>query len=590
MISVERSFFERFPRLAEGRARGFSQPVVALLRRIACEERINRELAELAPLRGFAFVERVLERLQVSYRVANIDRDNIPAEGRVVVVANHPLGALDALALLHLFGGVRRDLRILANDVLAQFTQLDSLLLPVRVFGDATPGLRLRDCFRALEAEQALIVFPAGEVSRIGMQGVRDGRWSDGFVRLARRMGAPVLPVHVDAHNSASFYGASLLAKPLSSLLLAREMFVVARAQIGIRVGGLVPADEFAVGDDATSARRMRAQVYRLARGGGRLFRTQRTIAHPEPVAEVRRALRRGETLGATSDGKHIVLLESGADSAAMREIGRLRELSFRRVGEGTGARRDLDAFDPHYRHLLIWDDDALCIAGAYRLGDGRSILARRDLAGLYTATLFDYAPPAREFIGAGLELGRSFVHPAYWNSRSLDLLWQGIGAYLRCDASIRYLFGPVTMSAALPLPARELIALCHLHYFGEPELASPRRPLPVARRSRDLAEALCAGQDVRSGLVRLRRQLAASWNVQLPILLRHYVELCEPAGVRFLGFSVDPDFADATDGLIRLDLEFLKSAKRERYLDVALTPQAGNIFVGNATTVSKVS
>ena len=168
MISVERSFFEKFPRLAAGRARSFSQPVVELLRKIACEERINRVLADLAPLTGFDFVERALEKFGVSYRIAHTDRENIPAEGRIVIVANHPLGAFDALALVHLVGGVRRDVRILANDVLSQLAQLSSLLLPVNVFGSGASAGRLRDAYRALENEQALIVFPAGEVSRMG--------------------------------------------------------------------------------------------------------------------------------------------------------------------------------------------------------------------------------------------------------------------------------------------------------------------------------------------------------------------------------------------------------------------------------------
>src|SRR5262249_52423485 len=161
MISVERSFFEKFPRLAEGRARSFSQPVVELLRKVACEERINGVLAEFSTLSGFDFIDKVLEHFEVSYRVANTDRENIPAEGRVVIVANHPLGAIDALALLHLVGSVRRDVRILANDLLVQFRQLSSLLLPVNVFGGGTvsPG-RMREAYRALDAEQALIVFP----------------------------------------------------------------------------------------------------------------------------------------------------------------------------------------------------------------------------------------------------------------------------------------------------------------------------------------------------------------------------------------------------------------------------------------------
>lgn len=185
MISIERSFYERFPNLAVGRARTFAQPVVELLRKFAGEDALRRVLEEIGALSGFDFVERVLEYFQVAYRLANTDRDNIPAEGRLVIVANHPLGALDAMALLHLVGTVRRDVRILGNDLLVQLSQLSNLLLPVNVFGGegASRG-RMRAAYRALESEQAIVVFPAGEVSRIGPQGVRDAAWSTGFVRL----------------------------------------------------------------------------------------------------------------------------------------------------------------------------------------------------------------------------------------------------------------------------------------------------------------------------------------------------------------------------------------------------------------------
>ena len=84
MISVERSFYDKFPQFASGRARSFAQPVVEFLRRVACEERINASLAALGPLSGFDFVERALEQLNVSYSVANTDRENIPVDGRVV--------------------------------------------------------------------------------------------------------------------------------------------------------------------------------------------------------------------------------------------------------------------------------------------------------------------------------------------------------------------------------------------------------------------------------------------------------------------------------------------------------------------------
>lgn len=568
MISVERSFYERFPRLAEGRPRELARPVVELLRRVACEERINAFLAETKGLVGFAFVERAIELLQLRYSVANTDRENIPVEGRVVIVANHPLGALDALALIHLVGSVRRDVKVLANDLLLQFTQLKPLLLPLPVFGGGSAHGGARAAYRALENDEALIVFPAGEVSRMRAAGVRDATWSPGFVRLALKTGAPVVPVHIAAQNSPVFYGVSMLAKPLSSLLLPREMFGAARARIELQVGENVPAAALTQSTQQPQriAQQMRTHVYRLPRRRPTVFPTSTAIAHPEPALAVRRALREAEQLGETRDGKQILLLDAHADNPALREIGRLRELAFRRVGEGTGARRDLDRYDLHYRHIVLWDEQALTIAGAYRLGEAGPILRERGPAGLYSASLFDYAPAANEFLDGAVELGRSFVQPAYWGSRSLDYLWQGIGAYLRCRP-VRHLIGPVSLSAALPLAAREWIVHYHRHYFGDPErLAVARNPFVVSAQVEAEASAAWSGRTQAEALAHLRARLDGM-GAQLPVLYKQYADVCEPDGVRFLAFGVDPAFGGCVDGLVRLDLTRLRPAKRSRYL-----------------------
>jgi putative hemolysin len=568
MISIERTFYRRFPRLAAGAGRSLSRPVVGLLRRIACEQRINDVLERLQAARGFEFVEQALALFHFDYRVAPSDRENIPSEGRVVIVANHPLGALDALALIHLVGSVRRDVRILANDVLLQFEALEPLLVPCPVF---SPGRRggLREGFRALGRDEALIVFPAGEVSRIQPAGVRDAAWAPGFVRFARKARAPVVPVHVAAHNSPTFYGVSLFARPVATLMLPREMFAARDARISLTVGAPVSAAtlEGSGLSDAQLAVRMRRHVYQLGRRRPLVFATTPSIAHPQPVQQVRAALRRAARLGQTGDGKQILLLDADPDNAALREIGRLREVAFRRVGEGSGAKRDLDRYDAWYRHIVLWDEQAMDIVGAYRLGDGASILSTRGLGGLYSASLFDYAPASQGFLHESVELGRSFVQPRYWGSRSLDYLWQGIGAYLRHHPGIRYVLGPVSLSAQLPEVAREWIVDCHAHYFGDRDgLAQARyryRPSePVALQ----AQACWHGQTWSQAASMLRDKLKAV-GVSMPTLYRQYVELCEPDGVRFLDFGVDPDFGHCVDGLIRLDLHRLKASKRARYL-----------------------
>jgi putative hemolysin len=577
LISVERTFYEKFPRLSEGRARTFSQPVVGLLRKIACEERINSLLRGGESLSGFDFLEFVLNDLKIGYGVANTDRENIPVEGRVVIVANHPLGAMDALTLIQLVGSVRRDVKVLANDVLMKLEPLKSLFLPLPVFGNGSAVAGMREAYRALEREEAVIVFPSGEVSRMSSKGVRDLEWSPGFARLALKTGAPVLPVHIQARNSPVFYGVSMLAKPLAMLLLAREMFGAANSRIDFQVGEIVPTSALTRSnlDAAQIATHMRRHVYRLAHRRPTVFPTSAAVAHPESPLEVRRALQAAEVLGRTNDGKQILLLDARPDDAALREIGRLRELAFRRVGEGTGARRGLARYHAWYRHVVLWDEQALAIVGAYRLGEAGTILRERGLDGLYSASLFDYAPEAQAFLPEAVELGRSFVQPAYWGSRSLDYLWQGIGAYLRKRPQVRYLFGPVSLSASLPPEAREWIVHYHGHYFRDHEqLARARNPFVISRSIADAAHADWAGRSPGEGLSILKQRLA-DMKAQLPTLYRQYADLCEPAGVRFLDFGVDPAFGGCVDGLVRLDLAHLRPIKRARYIDGARGPDA---------------
>jgi hypothetical protein len=273
-----------------------------------------------------------------------------------------------------------------------------------------------------------------------------------------------------------------------------------------------------------------------------------------------------GEKLAELNDGKQAWLFRGAADSVVLREIGRLRELTFRKVGEGTNARRDLDAFDPHYEHLLLWDPAALRIVGSYRFGHGGRLIAERGLAGLYTASLFNYSPALESRLAQGLELGRSFIAPAYWRSRALDQLWQGIGLYLQRHPELRYLFGPVSMSVNLPREAREWIAAAHQHYFGAPGLASARQPFVVSPGVIGLVRRALEGLDAQAGLGKLKHHLDAL-GVSMPVLYRQYVDLVEPEGVQFLDFGEDPGFSGCVDGLVMLDLANLKPAKRARYL-----------------------
>jgi len=567
MIELEQRLQQRFPHWFRGRRASIARPLLRGIERWSRLDVVDGFIRANRHLRGFAFVSAALEFLGARYEVDAEALARIPARGPLLVVANHPSGALDALALLDAVGKVRRDVRIVANDFLSALDNIDDLLLPVRILGGRPAPQSLRAVDAALANGECVIVFPAGEVSRLGPRGVRDTRWRRGFLRFARACDAPVLPVRIQARNSALFYGASALFKPAGTALLAREMFARRARRIVLRVGHLrrIPADA----DGEAVLKAIRRDLYAIG------TRRERPAADgasgPEPIAGavdpalVMAGIAGMRLLGETGDGKQIRVGGLAADAPLLREIGRLRELTFRAVGEGTGRAIDVDAWDSWYEHIVLWDAPAARIAGAYRIARGAPVLAAHGIRGLYTASLFDYTDDAVARIAQGVELGRSFVVPDYWGGRSIDYLWQGIGAYLRAHPRVRYLFGAVSISAAMPVAARQQIAAHYAHYFGGAagEVVSKRPFAYHAALPRD------AAMDADTAFRVMKANLDAL-GAQVPMLYKQYTELCEPGGARFLAFGVDPDFSDAVDGLIEVDIARMRPKKRQRYLGEA--------------------
>lgn len=562
MQMFEQQLQQRFPHWFRGRRATLARPVLRAIGRWSKFDAIAAFLEASGHLRDFEFVRAALEFLQARHGSDAAELRRIPPSGRLLIVANHPSGALDALALLDAVGQVRRDVKIVANDLLTALQPLSGLLLPVRIVGGRPGADSLRAIEAALREERCVIVFPAGEVARLGLRGVTDGRWRRGFLRFARATATPVLPVRIEARNSALFYGASAMFKPAGTALLAREMFARRSRRIVLRIGHPLQLPDG--GKPTELLRQVRRELHAIGTRHERPAPVGQVplIDAVEP-ALVRAGIEAMEPLGQTFDGKQIRVGRLAAGAPLLREIGRLRELTFRAVGEGTGLRLDVDLHDSWYEHIVLWDAAASKIAGAYRLARGAALLPERGLAGFYTASLFDYADDALPRLRQGMELGRSFVAPEYWGSRSIDYLWQGIGAYLRRHPQVRYLFGPVSISAALPVEAREQIVAYYARYYGtQRTCAQSRQPFAYRAAPPQFGDALDAATAFRV----LKNNLDAL-GATLPMLYKQYTDLCEPGGARFLAFGVDPAFSDSVDGLIEVDLHSLRPKKRERYL-----------------------
>ena len=563
VFSVDQVIADNYPELNNSRL--FAPVLKPILRRLLHEQAFI-DFAERYPhLKGIEFVEQVLDYFHFTFEVSEDERENIPAAGKVVVIANHPIGSLDGLALLKLMYHVRPDVKIVANDLLMAIEPLKALLLPIRNMTGTSQKLQIQRINTALDQDAAIIFFPSGEVSRLSLKGIKDGTWQQGFLKLAERAKAPILPIHIEGRNSTSFYLASLVAKPLSTIMLVGQMFRQRDKQVKMTVGSIIPFRSYnsITIDRKEKIKLFKKHLYRLNTSGLALFETEAAIAPPEQRADLAKAIGKGEQLGATPDGKSIFLYETMESPALLRELGRLRETTFRAVGEGTGKRRDIDHFDDYYQHLLLWDEEAQEIAGAYRFVDTAKVLEQKGTAGLYSGSLFNLDRQKCYFLKNSLELGEVFVQQKYWGKRSLDYLWYGIGAFSGKKSHYRYLFGPVSISNMMPQLAKELLIYFYKLYFSNPKFMNcSRNPF---RFSQPLAtlEAAFSGTDYRADFKKLKSQLS-NLGTAVPTLYKQYTELCEPGsgGVTFLDFNIDPDFSDCVDGLVIVDTHKLKEKK----------------------------
>lgn len=543
---------------------------------------LNKAYRDVAAMRDpRPFVDKALDRLGVSYTVADEDLVRLGGlrTGPVIVVANHPFGGMEGIILASVLRSVRCDVKIMANYLLERIPEMREHLIPVDPF--ARPGSArrniapLRQSIRWVENGGMLVVFPAGEVSHFDpLRGAVDPVWNENIARIARKTGAPVLPVYFSGTNSMLFHAAGMLHPSLRTARLPGELLNKKSRAIRVAVGRLIERDRIGVfTTDRDLTDHLRLRTYLLA------HRTQGSAAgiNPSPAQPVVPARHPDVLAQEIADlGPDARLAESGDLTAfcapageipsVLFEIGRLREITFRAAGEGTGREIDIDRFDEHYLHLFLWNGKTREIAGAYRIGRADELIARQGIGGLYTSTLFHYDRAFFDRLGPALELGRSFVRPEYQKSYApLLLLWKGIGRYIVRNPRYASLFGPVSISNDYQPLSRQLMAAFLEARRSRTDLAGLVTPTHPFRMRRD----------GRLDRVALRTALADEDRVSdlvadieldekgLPILLRQYLKL----GGTIAGFNLDPDFGNALDGLIIVDLLRTERKALDRYL-----------------------
>ena len=568
MIDIQKEIEKKFPKIRE-KENFLKKSLFKIAKKIVHEDSINQFLSQNSHLKGIEFVDAVLDYFDFDYTVSSSDLQNIPTSGKVVIIANHPLGGLDALCLLRLISQVRQDVKIVANDFLAGFEALNSLLIPIDNYKLRQSKNDIKKIYEALNNEEAVIIFPAGEVSRASTKGIKDPSWNKGFLNFAQNTNAPILPIFLDAKNSKTFYTISLLNKTFSTLLLSHEMFKKKSKRINIKIGQIIPNENISPKgiDKKFLVNLYRKHLYSLKKGKKSFFQTQSAIAHPVNRIDLLNELRKSKLIGQTNDGKKIYLYDYTEDSIVLKELGRLREISFRKVGEGVNKKRDTDKYDIYYQHIILWDENELEIVGSYRIGNSNFIFKEIGVKGFYSNTLFKYEEEFSPYLRNSIELGRSFVQPKYWGTRALDYLWFGIGAYLKNNPNIEYMFGPVSLSASFPTIAKDMIIFYYSHYYGNKEiLIEAKTPYQYSNNINDIKE-LFDLNDKKKDFKFLKSTLA-NIGISIPTLYKQYSEIAEDGGVKFLDFNVDHSFGDCIDGFILVEVEKIKESARQRYID----------------------
>lgn len=533
---------------------------------------VNRIHKKFSASFGPEFSGHVLEEIAVSYEVPQGQLDRIPKEGGFITVSNHHYGGVDGMILSTVIGSRRPDYKILTTFLLSKIPNLKDSFIGVDNFssGGSRSISGIRAALGHLGEGKPLGLFPAGEVAtwqkgknktalRKGKV-VEDIPWADNIVKLVRKSGFPVIPVYFDGGNSDSFHRLGRVHPRLRTIRLIHEMFHMRGSVVKVRIGQPIPPAEIASLDIPSLGRYLRSRCYALEAQclpprEKEAPRAEDPLGEPVPAERIRTEIDglRDKILFEVGDYRAYLIAAADAPET-MQELYRLREETFRAVGEGTGHALDTDVYDAYYQQMLLWHIPNGEIVGAYRIGFGPEIISDHGgVPGFYTSSLVHYGEKAPSMLGCTLELGRSFIVTKYQREvQPLRLLFTGLGVSTLKFPELAYFSGPVSISNEIPLFYKSLITHYLKTHFPLADAGNVARPshefVPDYLRVNpdDLLGHLPPGN-----IEAFDRLLSAlsDGKYRLPVLVRKYFNI----GARLVCFDVDPDFSDSLDGHIFL-------------------------------------
>lgn len=531
------------------------------------------------------FFERCIAFLNVAVHVNDSALEKIPAGGPLVVVCNHPFGALDGIILGWLLRRVRRDVKIMGNYFLHQIPEMQPCIIPVDPFQGKHSAIRnlapIKSALSWLHGGGAIGMFPAGEVSHWDrtVRRITDPPWSNHAAALIRHTRAVTLPIYFSGRNSLLFQLMGMMHPRIRTAMLPRELMKKKSSEIALTIGRPIPYAAIEhMGSRSAVTRYLRMHTYLLGRRStgaahtgtiGAVMR-RRSVA-PVPLISSTPTDSLNAEISSLPAGQmlfrhgcmQVYVADSPGNPAIVREIGRLREEAFRAVNEGTGRSCDIDAFDDYYQHIFLWDAARMQIAGAYRVGHCDEILLHHGRKGLYTSTLFELKRDFFRQLGPALELGRSFISPGYQKQyNALATLWKGIGHYVVRNPRYVKLFGPVSISNDYHRVSKDLMLRflrCTKPHDALSQCVRARNPV----RSFPFFKGLEGFDELTFDNISAIISDIEHDGKGMPVLLRHYLKL----HAAIVDFNIDPSFSRVIDGLLVVDLLKTDGRLLQRFL-----------------------
>ena len=542
-----------------------------ILLRLLRISKVNKIYKKHKDKKDLPFLNAILDEFQIEFEIPEEDLKRIPKNGAFITVSNHPLGGIDGILLLKLLLEHRPDYKIIANFLLHRITPLKPYVMPVNPFENhrdvKSSLLGLKSSLQHLKDGKPLGIFPAGEVSTY-----RDGKlmvdkpWELGAVKLIKKAEVPVIPIYFHAKNSRLFYMLSKISDTFRTAKLPSELLSQKNRVIKVRIGKPISVKDQQEFKDITSFYKfIRKKTYMLAnpfeKKPQKILSTQ-NLKIPIPpkkitsqkntqnfIKEVAYLRKNGNKL---SESKNYEVFFAPANEIPnlLDEIGRLREITFRDIGEGTNKSIDLDKFDEYYHHLFLWDQKANALAGAYRMGLGKDIYKKYGIKGFYIQTLFRLEPELHGMMEKTIEMGRAFVIKEYQQKpMPLFLLWKGIVHITLRYPEYKYLMGGVSISNQFSDFSKSLmIEFMKSHYY-DPYIAQyiqPKKEFKVKLKDADKDFVFDAAKADMQKFDKVIDEIEPG-ALRIPVLIKKYVK----QNARLVAFNVDPKFNNAVDGLM---------------------------------------